>query len=247
MTVDQLLMCAKPLFFDTNDEEWSYAFGGSGFVAAFGGAQYVITARHCFENENKWQPEQLRCGLDTNSGDFLPISFLIRINMPGVLESDKFCDIVFFKIDSSLTTAAQLHALHPVDLETCARMQPINLEAGKSLLALKGYPTVLNQINYEDRKLPARPYSITGTYAGAAPFPKGHLMKFHDVSLVAEHDGLSGSPVFLFSTQPDLEFRFAGMHVRGGEFNRQIGCFIDAQVLFKALRQIQVKGCSLQP
>ena len=247
MTVAELLKCAKPLFFDTGDEEWSYAFGGSCFVASFGDAYYVVTARHCFENQNKWKPEQMRSGLASDSGEFLPSSFLIRLNRPGVLEADKFCDVVFFKIDTSLTTAAQLTALHPVDLAACARMKPINLEPGKTLLALKGYPTVLNQINYETRQLPTRSYSITGTYDGPAPFPKAHLMKFHDVSPVSDHDGLSGSPVFLFSNKPDqttFEFRFAGLHVRGGKTDQHIGCFIDAQVIFSALRQSQAKGCN---
>ncbi len=248
MKLNDLLKCSKPLFFDTRDEGWGYAFGGTCFIAAYRGSHFVITARHCVDNEGQWKPDQVRCGYSAAAGEFLPISKVYRIKLPAQPDAEKSFDVMFFKLDPELMTEAWLNELHPVDLGTRANLKPINFRPNQAGLTLRGYPTCLNQIKYEDRKLPAHSYSIDGYYVGPAPFRHGHLMKFHDPSKLSDHDGLSGSPVFLLTQNPGqttYDYRFAGLHVRGSE-TPSLGCFIEAPVVLTALQQIHAGKLSLE-
>ena len=69
---DQLLCCVKMLMFeDGSIEGYPYYLGGTGFLIQFRSYLYLITARHCLNN-NMAQPEQICVLPHPASQDFLP-------------------------------------------------------------------------------------------------------------------------------------------------------------------------------
>jgi hypothetical protein len=101
-------------------------------------------------------------------------------------------------------------------------------------LVVRGFPKELSRIDFETLRIRWQAFAGTGTYAGEPGWDKCHTLKLDEPDLVANYDGLSGSPVFLLSPADGGRFQpaFAGMVLRGGN---GLLHFMDGIVLRQAL------------
>lgn len=133
------------------------------------------------------------------------------------LQSDHFLDISYF-IRLTLT-------LRPSDV-----------------LALRGFPSELQNVDYDGRTIHTQAFAVDGRYVGPGESKHCGIVRFEDLEKNASLDGLSGSPVFRFEkTRTGLGFLFAGVLIQGTKTSG-LGRFIHASVVFKALQLLESKS-----
>lgn len=231
MIDEAILDCSHPLFFDTGEEveEMAYGRAGTCFTLKKGAAFFLLTAKHCLVNQ-RWRPDQVFVLLKDRSRRPIPLHRELRPR-----GESKAADFVVFEIDSE-KLGADCHHLHAFDIQM---HPPIALIPGVSRIAVRGFPTEHNEIDYDNLRLRNRNLSLSGTYTGPGAAIGTGMVQFDDVSLATNHDGLSGSPVFTYSRRAGVsKTHFAGIHIEGGELDRRKGCFIEAKHIIRALDRI---------
>jgi hypothetical protein len=88
-----------------------------------------------------------------------------------------------------------------------------NGDIGKFLIF--GYPTKLQDVDYEKPRVAARITVVNGIYDGISNSPYVHRLRMERTRQF-DPDGLSGGPVFYLGGKPENYFiGFAGMVIRG--------------------------------
>ncbi len=222
--------CAKPLVFENEDEEFSYSMQGTGFLARFNGRYFGITAKHCLRTRTR---ESVRFELDEKGEHFLPLKAV------HILEADNeadFSDLAFFEIEQNLVEAADLQGNQFLDIDYFigldCKLNP------KATLALRGFPSQLNFVDYERRVIHTQGFCTDGNFGGAAESQYCGLIKFIDLEKIESLDGLSGSPVFQFEKlERGYHYLFAGVLIRGSKASG-LGSFIYSSIVFRALQKL---------
>lgn len=220
------------LFANLNDADYEYSLGGTAFVGFYNGHYYAITAKHCL---NDRKPEEVRIELSAESSAFLPFERMITINN-AIMPNGDCCDLAFFEIAHSKLREEELEILRLLDLSYLINYD-LHLKSKVSMLALKGYPYELGNIDYDGKTIARKGYLLDGIYAG--PSEDMFCSKIHfPPEVVQDHNGLSGSPVFFFErTSAVFDYHFAGIYIRANH-DGTIGQFIDSNVVFRCLRQL---------
>lgn len=224
-------MCARPLIFENEDDQFSYSIHGTAFLVRCKGRYFGITAQHCLRT---WTKEAVRLAVDLSKRDFLPMRRL-HLGESTDHHDDDYADIALFEVEERLVDTSILHGLHFLDADYFAELRFCLVS--NAILALRGYPGELNWVNYDENIIHEQAFAADGHFDGPAQLKHCGRMRFNSLEPIQDTDGLSGSPVFQFQTTPNgLSYLFAGMLIRA---SKQSGCgsFIEAPVIFSALKR----------
>jgi hypothetical protein len=82
MTVADLMLCAEPLIFENEDEEYSYSMQGTGFLAQHGGRYFGITSKHCLRTRTlesvRFELDEIRGSKEAGMGTFIYSSVVFK-------------------------------------------------------------------------------------------------------------------------------------------------------------------------
>src|SRR6266404_229003 len=109
MQVTDFTNCAKPLIFENSDSVFPYSIQGTCFLAKFGSAAYVVTARHCLVQRAL---DSMRIRLHPG---ILAFCKLTPMDVPETREGDS-CDLAIFQIQSGSVSPADLRSNNFLDL-----------------------------------------------------------------------------------------------------------------------------------
>jgi len=224
------MLCAKPLIFENEDEEFSYSMQGTGFLARFNGRYFGITAKHCLRTRTH---ESVRFELDEKGEDFLPLK-AVHLPKDNAVADWDFSDLAVFEVEPNLVESANLKGHHFLDIDYFIGLDCVLKP--DAILALRGYPSQFNWVDYERRVIHTQGFAVDGSYGGAAESRHCGIIKFPDLTKIDNLDGLSGSPVFQFEkNQGGFSYLFAGVLIRGSKEAGR-GTFIYASVVFKSFQ-----------
>jgi hypothetical protein len=224
------MLCAKPLIFENEDEEFSYSMQGTGFLARYGGRYFGITSKHCLRTRTR---ESVRFELDETGEEFLPLKAVHLLEENNNADWD-FSDLAFFEVEPNLVESANLQGHHFLDIDYFIRLD-CTLKPN-AILALRGYPSQFNWVDYERRVIHTQAFAVDGVFGGAAESRHCGIVKFPDLAKIDNLDGLSGSPVFQFEkNKGGFSHLFAGVLIRGSKEAGR-GMFIYSSVVFKSLQ-----------
>jgi hypothetical protein len=107
------------------------------------------------------------------------------------------------------------------------------------ILAVVGYPSELNTVDYENIDIRTQGFSADGRYAGPAEEKFCSKIRFNNLSPIKDMDGLSGSPVLAFREIEEAIYmhHFAGVLIRGSTASG-LGRFINSVVVIRALKYL---------
>src|SRR5437867_3031957 len=183
----ELLRSAKPLIFENTEAEWRYSIEGTCFMARFGFRYFAIKAKHCLRN---WAHSSVLGRLNPGTLELLPVKALMLSKDDG----EDFSDLAFFEIEPGLLPPAVLRSTHFLDLthhdERCLSREEI--------LAVVGYPSERNSVDYDKFVINTEGYSVDGRYDGPAEVKHCSKIRFNNLARIEDLDGLSGSPVLAF-------------------------------------------------
>src|SRR5271167_4317126 len=110
MTVDNLLLCTKPVYREQpGDDSTAYSFLGSSFVVEFHNIPFLVTAGHVVDGI---EPEDARIWPEGTTPLSLPFP---KLHRPKSRED--YGDMAMFEIETSLLPNASLTRLRPLQLD----------------------------------------------------------------------------------------------------------------------------------
>jgi hypothetical protein len=231
MKIADLMKCAKPLIFENKDEEFTYSFAGTCFLASFESRHYAITARHCIQSHNY---KSARIRLEPGNLTFLQ---MVGVYYPNGKDYDLY-DLAAYEIDSRGIPSAEVVRAHFLDLDYYSKM-PVDFLTSDSILALRGCPSEINQVDYEDNVIRTKEFATDGFYDGPAEEKGCSRIRFINLESIESLDGLSGSPVFNLNEIEEKQYShfFAGVFIRGTK-GSLLGRFINAEVVYAFLNLV---------
>lgn len=236
-----IMRCAKPLRFFTQDQNFPFQQRGTGFLVLFRRRHFCITAQHSLDTSplaSNPPPDSICVWLDHQTPDSPPLPFSMSWMVKSYDGMDwHFSDVGVYEIESSLIPESELRRGDFLDVEERSSRGVIFESESKFLL--RGYPSEFNSPDYETRTLQINPFELEGTYGGAdASSQHCYRILFGSLTNIKDLDGFSGSPVF---ERQGSSYRFVGMIVRGGfDPNTKTfsGRFIHGGVILEVLRRI---------
>jgi hypothetical protein len=234
MPMNDLLGCVHPLLVDGDTiSEFPYWNIGTGFLIRFEGNVYLVTAKHCLQN-HKAEPEQISIPVGSGSDEFILFDRIYRGDAEGAEDND-FADYVIMRAKAGSISEAHTSALNAFNLAAHSVILPENPKVKN--LWIRGYPRVLNAIDYENKHISRKSFTFDGTYIGPSGSKHCHTLEYTPHPEVDDPDQLSGSPVFgLIPAGMESTAKLAGMVISGGK-GSQFCQFISAQVLWSALNE----------
>jgi len=214
-----------PLFFRSEDTCYPYYCGGTCFAAKYHKRFYVLTARHCLENQFG------EAAILGPQNEFFPIKQDFSIHRTTT--DDTWTDVCCFSTHESRFWQ-NIRSDNYIDFEY---LESVKIEAESStFIAIKGFPDSLSEIG--EPKIVRRAAMHVGFYGGQTNEHHCHI--FDNIMPPFEDpNGLSGSPVFKIDYCPnrECESTLLGMVVQGGK-NAQLLRFIGVDVLIRIIKSI---------
>lgn len=239
MKIGDLVQCSVPLLWENPDPAFPYTVGATGFLIAYCGDFFVVTARH---NIRGREIKQLLVPFDAGRRDFLPFESAY-FPMAGENEADTdYSDIVLLKVARSLAPCHWLVGPQWFDLHFKRHLP--TLSVGDTVLTA-GFPLSLQSIDYDASHLRRQRFVVEGTYVGSAASVHCHqiqLTELPDLPKPAVSDepfsGLSGSPVFAIrSGEGQGVCYLAGVMLRATS-SSLMGRFVHSSIVFETLERI---------
>lgn len=231
MKIQELAACSLPLLAEGSDSTYPYWFGGTCFLCRFGGALYVVTARHCLRDKSK---DEVRIQANPNSRALLPLCSLFTQSDSHRHEDEVSDDWAVFQVAGDGTAVDSMSTVRPLELDelACASWPP---PEGHHLV-VRGYPKTASEISYEECAIRWRAYMGSARYVCKPTWGDHvHTLRLDDVTEVESVDGLSGSPVFMVTgDDPPLSVVFAGLVLKGSKKSSLLH-FLDARVVRAAV------------
>jgi hypothetical protein len=228
VTIKELLRCAKPLMFENEEAEFRYSVHGTCFLARFKSRYFAITAKHCL---NGFPFESVRIRAVPGELEFLSLK---TWTVPRETEWD-LSDLAFFEIRHDRLSRTMLDSNNFLSLGD-RDMRGVRKD---EILAVVGYPSELNTVDYENIDIRTQGFSADGRYAGPAEEKFCSKIRFNNLSPIKDMDGLSGSPVLAFREIEEAIYmhHFAGVLIRGSTASG-LGRFINSVVVIRALKYL---------
>ena len=214
-----------PLLFESEDADFPYFCGGTCFAAIYRQQLYLLTARHCIEEQ---RADPCIPGPDKR---IFPIRQ--NFNVLPTPKDDVWTDICCFTTYSS----EYWPALEPNHVISIDELQTLEIDADPfSALVIKGYPHFLTEV--DANKIVRKAGMHIGLYGGMASESNCHIVDNLSPP-ITEPNGLSGSPVLKIDCLPGGNCfpTLLGMVVRGGK-DCQILHFIGVNVILKVILQL---------
>jgi hypothetical protein len=224
MKISDLMLCAKPLMFENQDERFRFSIQGTCVVVRFSGRLYAVTAKHCLNGRNR---SSVRIRMVPGNLTWLPIQ---TIHTPE--GKADFYDLAVVEFISSVTWEG--YSPHCLNLE--GPVITLKAPPAKALLGLVGYPASNNSIDYDTMEISTKGFSVDGRCLGPGEEAHCSIMRFNNVEPIEHLNGMSGSPVLQFEEIEEGVYRhwFAGILIRGSK-QSNTGRFINAEVVIRAL------------
>ncbi|WP_198116801.1 hypothetical protein [Massilia rhizosphaerae] len=230
--MEQVFRCVRPVIFQ-DEASGLPAIPGTGFFVKLFGEIFFITARHVVDNDYDFNDEQLVIQYSATSNRGVPIAEVHRFRSTDENDTDHV-DIVIYKTDRARLEMHLFVGSPPYDFsgKDCLR----NYSRGMRL-SFSGLSPDIGEYDYENRD-----YRIALSCGDLSYLePESLLRSIHigrvDVnSSFPDFDGLSGSPLFYFSSSSErsASSQFAGMLLRGTR-SSGIMLFMEAQCVFNYL------------
>ncbi len=226
--IPEIVKCSKVLRMENiGEKEFTYSIRGSCFLVKYNNHLLAITAKHTHPD---YKIENVKIALD-NSEIIVPLLRGHKIKESE--DESEFHDILIYEIDINSLTEDEVIALNALDLNKLMKKN-ITLAPGLRLV-VSGFPTELNEPDYENKILPNYRFIITSTYTQtSATISYLHQLSLLDISNISNFDGFSGAPVF--SVKSD-NYRLAGMILRG-TIESGVAHFIGVSVIYELLHKI---------
>lgn len=233
MNIEDLLRCVHLLVFeDETYGEYPYFIGGTGFIVRFSGKYWLITAKHCLENQ-KVRAEQISIVPHQYSRDFLPFEVMHYPTTSNVDDSD-YTDFIILKIKTELLNQDDMNSLSFFDLSNESLLIPGNYP--ETTFLARGFPKDINHVDYDRRTLPRTSFTFEPSYREPDTADHCHVFSCPSHPQISSLDGLSGSPIFSM-TRTGYRYlpRLSAMAIRGGNgIIRAIG----ADILLRAFKEV---------
>ena len=217
-----LLECVRPILFATDNPEYEYGMKGSGFIFKFGGAAYLVTAKHVVKYMD---PHKVLVMYSVISRDVLPFDLYVEPT-----SEEDLGDISLFRVKLDLIRPEVLAEWEPLEFSAHRFCSSFGLE---DRLVGRGYSVTYSSIDYEKKIIKADPADVLGRYMRLVS-PGIHQIEFSEFASEFDLDGFSGSPLFRISA-PD--WCLAGVLIRG-DATWGVGRFVEGTVILEALQRI---------
>lgn len=225
---------ARPFVVQNADDNYPYSGVGSSFVVSTKNSDYWITAAHVVR-VFRGDAESIRVFPTEQSRQSLPFNESYSINTVRGSDDEDFKDVYGLRINLNEFQRCGDTALVSSAVDT-GFFNPLKLQGG-ARLAIVGYPSEKNYIDYANSKINIQRYIFDAHYLGESISAHCYQLMVKDSLSLESFDGLCGSPVFYFpkvdiahQNQPSRDPHFVGMIIRGSP-SSSLMQFISAQVI----------------
>ncbi len=197
MDINELLRSTRPIFYDTGDEDWPYAYSGTCFPVRFRKTLYVVSADHCFKNFGI-EPKQTMYLTPGDPRMAFGFDLQIRAESPSA-KDPKHKDQVILRVASSTHNQRDIDKVVAVDLSD-RRNSRLPTSSNLKDIVLRGYPwdCPAHGIDYTEEVIRHQAYTTNGCFSTE---PSGFAYCYY-VSLMSpvpdgmKPNGMSGSPIY---------------------------------------------------
>lgn len=229
--IDRLRQCARPVIFETGNNDAPYSTAGTAFLVGFRQSLFVLTAAHVVRN----------CPIDKllvfpSDKSAKPLRLNTWWPVEGNPDDPDASDMLIIKADlesipvSERNEGCLIHLTHPQAVEWFEARDV-------SQFFLCGYPLVRNGVDYFRSEINTQQFFLAGTYKGKSPPEYCHVLNINNPLNLDDFNGLSGSPVFCQKFENGVAtapIRFCGMVLLGTAESGLVH-FLDAQRLVSVL------------
>jgi hypothetical protein len=183
---------------------------GTGFVVRFQERHFIVSARHV---TTAFEQRQIRVQYRPDSSIFIPLKQAYFIEGEDTEDTDQY-DLIVLSVDESMLQTSEFGDYPPYELLSIDGHTIFNPTLR---FAIRGYPSHLREIKYEDKAVASHSLLIEGIYEGISRQTEVHKLQIKSANEVESFDGMSGAPVFQVSDEDDIHSNvaFAGMLLRG--------------------------------
>jgi len=215
MNIPTILESTKPVLYETGYKEWPYSYAGSCFPVRWKSNLYIVSAFHCYEN-NQVRPEDTLYPIPKNQDNFFGFCCTLRAKVKDTKDL-KHYDQILLQVSHEIHSEDELKSVDAIDLSVEESI--INLsDSGIRDVWLRGYlsENPSHEINYNERKVKSQAFITNGIVSSRkSTFDYCHMVKVKTPTPDGfSPDGMSGSPVYV--TDDEGKMRFGGVVI---EFN----------------------------
>jgi hypothetical protein len=231
-----IINSTQPILYDTEYEDWPYAYAGSCYPVRWNKNLYIISAYHCYENHDV-KPEKTLYSIPKSEPlQFYGFNFKLTAKIKNA-KDDKHKDQVILVVSNELHTQNIVDLPKALDLSDNENIISLS-DPEISDVWLRGYLSNndSHKIDYEKKKISPQAY-VTNGIVSTRGSNSAHCYLLKVKTPCPEGlspDGMSGSPVYAITNQGRLGL--AGTVI---EFNSLTDEFlvIDSAVLRELLRR----------
>jgi hypothetical protein len=204
---DVLHRYCKHVFANTNDAEFPHAFPGSASAIRIAGRHFLFCCGHQIKD---WKFDQIAFRPYNSNVTATGSSLAVPLVTEDNADTD-YIDARIFEYEVSKYKYSNLaHEFFPLDQ---SRIWPDNSQ--NLPLLVYGYPTELQNVDYDAPKIAAHAVEVMASYEGGTSSPHLHRIRM-DRKRRFNADGMSGGPVFYIGREKNNFFvGWAGMIMRG--------------------------------
>lgn len=232
--LNSLRRCARPVVFETDNDEAPCSTAGTAFMVGFRQSVFVIIPKHVV---GKWPVEKMRIYPSWNSQYML--RYLNWWFIETTPEDQDTSDILIIKADLNDVPTGDGKDIQLLNLNNRENIAWYG-ERQDSHFFLCGFPTGWSEVDYSTLEIKASQYFLEGVYRGESPSSWCHMIEVKNSLRLDHFSGLSGSPVFShrMGKAAGTPGRFCGMALRGTAASGYIH-FLAVEVLMAALSEIE--------
>ncbi len=235
MSQPVVISLTMPLLYETEVEDWPYAFAGSCFPVRWKNALYIVSAFHCIEN-HRLKPESTLYPMLPSTKEFFGFSHFLRAKMQDTQDMRHYDQIVL-QVSNELDSIQQSTLVKAIDLSDEDNIAKLSEPDKINEVWLKGYPfqNPSHLVDYEKKEIKPQALVINGFVSSRkSPFAHCSYVAVQNSSPFGWFpNGMSGSAVYV--TDVLGKTRFAGTLI---EFNEHTNEFlvIDPTPLYAMLK-----------
>lgn len=210
ISINTIFRCARPTVFENPDPDFPVSLNGSCFIVRFRKKLFAITAKHVTTD---FKSNQIRVQYHPDSST--PIPFFQAYTIKGDDQDDTDQDdIIILSVDHGKLN--ELHFLDYPPLEL-PEIEKLEYFSTTSVFYIRGYPTHLRDICYENASVKMQSVTMDGTYIKKSAAKECHDLRINLAKKIDSFDGMSGGPVFqaYHYNKKYSRVGFAGMLLRG--------------------------------
>jgi hypothetical protein len=235
-----LRQSSKPILFETGMDEAPYSGAGTGFLTLFEEQFYLLTARHVVKGANL---DELMVFPNNESDESIPFNASFQVSNPQLLDSD-YSDFSVLRVATEKLVMAErlsMQAIRMDNLSSNWKTVPEDYE-----FIFFGYPTEARGVDYKRFRVASTQHLLVGRLVGVSTLEFCFELEITDFNGVSDLNGLSGSPVVAIPRKcTDHVNAVCGMLIRGTATSGRVH-FIDANLIRRALEQVQTPNRRLQ-